>query len=182
MKLKNNKRIVIINTIAIFLTMFLFSNIYKWIPNFLTASLFPVNESLFEHLKLMYVTQIIVSLIVYMFLKSKNIKVNNYFLGLLLSTIFTILLFFLIYIPLYSRIGENLIVTMLLYLVVLIIGEYVFYLIMSKFKNLSFYNTISLLVIALTWLILIYLTFTPPHTEFFFDPISEIYGIPSNNQ
>ena len=44
--MKTNKKIIIIDTIAIFICMFLFHSIYNLIPNFLTAALFPVNESL----------------------------------------------------------------------------------------------------------------------------------------
>ena len=124
----NNKKVLFIETITIFLSMFLFHNIYNWFPNFLTASFFPVNESLFEHLKLMFTTQIIISLIIYLILKIKRIKFSNYLLGLLVSTIVTISLFFLIYLPIYNRFGENLFLTMSIYLITLIIGNIIFYL------------------------------------------------------
>ena len=177
MRYKNNKTILIINTIAIFSLMFLFSNIYKWFPNFLTASIFPVNESLFEHLKLMFMTEVIISSIVYLIFKYKKVKFNNYFLGLLVSTIVTISLFFLIYLPIYNRFGEGLLYTMIIYLIVLIIGNYIFYLIMSKTKNNFLYNAISIISILLIWLILIYFTFNPIRNDFFFDTVSETYGI-----
>ena len=125
--MKTNKNIIIINTIAIFICMFLFHSIYSLMPNFLTASLFPVNESLYEHLKLIYVTQILVGVIIYIVLIIKKIKVNNYFLGLLTSTILNIVIYFLIFIPLYNRFGESLILAMGLFLITLIITEYIFY-------------------------------------------------------
>lgn len=178
MRYRNNKKILIINTITIFLCMFLFSNIYKLLPNFLTATLFPVNESLFEHMKLMFISEIIVSLIVYLAFKFKGIKFNNYFLGLLVSTIFTIILFFLIYLPIYNRFGEGLVYTMIIYLIVLSIGNYIFYLIISKMKDNVFFNYVSLILISIIWIVLIYFTFNPRYTDFFFDTIDEIYGIP----
>ena len=105
----NNKKIIIIKTIAIFLSLFLFSNMYRWIPNFVTATIFPVNESLFEHLKMIYTCEIIVSLIIYLILKYKNIKIYNYFLALLIGTVFDIILFYLITLkdnkPLYNKIS-----------------------------------------------------------------------------
>ena len=88
MRYVNNKKIMIIKTIAIFLSLFLFSFGYKIFPNFLTAIIFPVNESLFEHLKMIYNAEIIISLIIYIILKIKKIKINNYFLSLLISTTF----------------------------------------------------------------------------------------------
>ena len=172
----NNKKVLFIATITIFLSMFLFHNIYNWFPNFLTASFFPVNESLFEHLKLMFTTQIIISLIIYLILKLKKIKFSNYLLGLLISTIVTISLFFLIYLPIYNRFGENLFLTMSIYLITLIIGNIIFYLI-SKRKHEFLLNLISLVIISIIVVILIYFTFNPLKNDFFFDSIEEIYGI-----
>ena len=176
----NNKKVLFIETITIFLSMFLFHNIYNWFPNFLTASLFPVNESLFEHLKLMFTTQIIISLIIYLILKLKRIKFSNYLLGLLISTIVTISLFFLIYLPIYNRFGENLFLTMSIYLITLIIGNIIFYLI-SKRKHEFLLNLISLVIISIIAVILIYFTFNPLKNDFFFDSIEEIYGIKNQN-
>ena len=172
----NNKKVLFIETITIFLSMFLFHNIYNWFPNFLTASFFPVNESLFEHLKLMFTTQIIISLIIYLILKIKRIKFSNYLLGLLVSTIVTISLFFLIYLPIYNRFGENLFLTMSIYLITLIIGNIIFYLI-SKGKHEFLLNEISLVIISIIAVILIYFTFNPLKNDFFFDSIEEIFGI-----
>lgn len=176
----NNKKVLFIETITIFLSMFLFHNIYNWFPNFLTASFFPVNESLFEHLKLMFTTQIIISLIIYLILKLKKIKFSNYLLGLLISTIVTISLFFLIYLPIYNRFGENLFLTMSIYLITLIIGNIIFYLI-SKRKHEFLLNLISLVIISIIAVILIYFTFNPLKNDFFFDSIEEIYGIKNQN-
>lgn len=177
MRYKNNKIIVIINTIAIFLAMFLFSFIYEKMPNFLTAALFPVNESLFEHLKLMYTSFVIISSITFIVLKVKKIKINNYFLATLISVLFNIGLFFLIYLPIYNRFGENLVFTMALYLITLIISEYIFYLITTKFSHRDIYNAISIVLLPVFWCLLIYFTFNPPRTDFFFDPIEEKYGL-----
>ena len=173
----NNKKIIIIKTIAIFLSLFVFSNGYKWFPNFLTAIIFPVNESLFEHLKMIYMTEIIISFIIYIILKRKKIQINNYFLALLISTIFNIILFYLIYLPIYNRFGEGLIYTMIIYFITLLISQYLFYLIIIR-KNYDFFNKLSIIIIPLIWIGLIYFTFNPPHTKFFFDPIKEVYGIP----
>ena len=175
--IKNNKKIVIINTIAIFLSMFLFSFIYNWFPNFLTASLFPVNESLFEHLKLIYTSFVIISLLTFLVLKLKKIKINNYFLATLSSVIVNIILFFLIYLPIYNRLGEGLIYTMIIYSITLVISEYIFYLIINK-HHLETINAISIILLPAIWCLLVYFTFNPMHTDFFFDPISETYGIP----
>ena len=177
MKYLNNKKIMIIKTITIFLSLFLFSYMYKWFPNFITSIIFPVNESLFEHLKMIYNANIIVSLIIYFIIKRRNIKINNYFISLFISTIFNIILFFLVYLPIYNRFGHNLVLTMFIYLITLIISQYLFYLITSHDNN-KFYNILCLIFIPLISIILMYFTYKPLKTEFFFDPISELYGIP----
>ena len=174
--MKKLKIIVIINTIAIFFGMFLFHFGYTLMPNFLTASLFPVNESLYEHLKLIYVTEMLVGFIVYLVLFIKKIKVNNYFLGLLVSTLVNIGLFFLIFLPLYNRFGENIVMTMGIFLVTLIITEYLFYLIMKK-DDLEILNFISIIIIPFIWVILFYFTLNPMHNDFFFDTKEEKYGL-----
>lgn len=171
-----NKKILFINTIIIFLSLFLFHNIYNLIPCSITSFLFPVNESLYEHLKLMVISEFIIGLINYLILKLKRIKFSNYILGLLTGTIITIILFFLIYLPIYNRFGENLIITMLIYLITLIIGNIIWYLISKKNHNKEL-NTLSLVIIIVITIILGYLTYNPLKTEFFFDPINEIYGI-----
>ena len=172
-----NKKLIIIKTITIFLSLFVFSYGYKIFPNFLTSLFFPVNESLFEHLKMIYNAEIIVSLVIYFILKIKNKKINNYFIALLLSTIFNIILFYLIYLPIYNRFGQNLIMTMIIYFITLLISQYLFYLITLK-KHNNFYNNICLVFILIIWIVLVYFTYNPFHNKFFFDSIDEIYGIP----
>lgn len=180
MRFKNNFKVVIIKTIAIFLSLFIFSFGYKVLPNFLTSIIFPVNESLFEHLKMIYNVEVIISLIIYIILKIKKKKINNYFIALLLSTVFNIILFYLIYLPVYNYFGQNLILTMSIYLITLVISQYLFYLITIKNHN-KFYNSLSLMIIPVIWVGLIYFTYNPLHTDFFFDPIDELYGIPKKN-
>ena len=48
----NLKKVKIINVFAVFLLSFLAHNIYKWFPNTITSIFFPVNESIFEHMKI----------------------------------------------------------------------------------------------------------------------------------
>ena len=124
----------------------------------------------------MVISEFIIGLITYLILKLKKIKFSNYISGLLIGTIITIILFFLIYLPIYNRFGENLIITMLIYLITLIIGNIIWYLISKKNHNKEL-NNLSLVIIIVITIILGYLTYNPLKTKFFFDPINEIYGI-----
>ena len=51
MKLKTIK---IISILGIFIISFLSHFIYQIIPNFITSIFFPVNESIFEHMKIIF--------------------------------------------------------------------------------------------------------------------------------
>ena len=48
----NLKKLKVINIVIVFLLSFLAHNLYKWFPNTFTAIFFPVNESIFEHMKI----------------------------------------------------------------------------------------------------------------------------------
>ena len=71
MTLKNTR---IISTIVIFLLCFLFHFIYDWLPNTLTAIFFPVNESIWEHMKLLFSAVCFYGIIDYIILQKFKVK------------------------------------------------------------------------------------------------------------
>lgn len=170
-----NKRFVIINTILTFAISFLVHHIYKWIPCTITT-IFPVNESLYEHMKLIYLSPIISSLIVYLYFKKENYVINNYLSGLIVSTIFNIILFYLIYLPIYYAVGESMIMTLSIYSITIIVSNYLYYLIIEM-KNNQKLNRISFISIILVGFILTYFTYKPLYIDFFRDPKTNVYGI-----
>lgn len=170
-----NKRFVIINIFLTFAISFLVHAIYEWIPSVVT-SIFPVNESLFEHVKLMYLSSIISSTILYFIFKFKKIYINNFLFGLLVSTIFNIILFYLVYLPIYYQIGENLTVTLIIYFITIIFSQYLYYLIITMNNNKKL-NTISFISLIVIMGILTYFTYHPLHVDFFRDPMKNTYGI-----
>ena len=171
-----NKKFVIINTILTFAIGFLVHNIYKWIPSVITT-IFPVNESLFEHMKLIFISPIISSLILYFYFKKKKQTINNYLFGLIVSTLFNIILFYLIYLPLYYRVGESMIMTLSIYFLTIAMSNYLYYLIIEM-KNNSKLNKLSFVVIIIVGFILTYFTYNPIKIDFFRDPKTNTYGIP----
>ena len=171
-----NKKFVMINTVLTFLVSFLVHYIYKWIPCFIT-SVFPVNESLYEHMKLIYLSPIISSLILYFYFKMKDYKINNYSFGLIVSTIFNIIIFYLIYLPLYYTVGQSMLMTLSIYFITIILSNYLYYLII-EIKDNSNLNKISLVFILMVGFILTYFTYKPLKIDFFRDPKTNYYGIP----
>ncbi len=170
-----NKRFVIYNTILTFAMGFLVHNLYNWMPCTITT-IFPVNESLYEHMKLIYLCPIISSIILFFIFRKKNHKLNNFLFGLMISTVFNIFLFYLVYLPFYRAYGSIMWMTLIIYFITIIISQYLYYLIinMKDNKRLDYISGISLIVL---FIILIYFTYHPLHIPFFEDPIHHYYGI-----
>ena len=162
--------------IFIFLIGFIIHNLYEWCPNIVTLILSPVNESVFEHMKMIYTSYIIWIIVKYFILKKYNIKENNFLLKELLTFLFNITLFLTIYWPIYSKFGENMLVTLTIYLISIIISQVLNYFIEFK-KDSNVLNIISLLVIFLIYAFTTYLTYNPPICKFFLDPTNNSYGL-----
>jgi len=171
-----NKRFVFINAILTFAVSFLVHNIYKWLPSVITT-IFPVNESLFEHMKLIFISPIISSVIVYWFFRKKDKIINNYLFGLIVSIIFNIIIFYLVYLPVYYSVGQSMFMTLSIYFITIVMSNYLYYLIIEM-KNNHKLNIISFFVIVVIGGILTYFTYNPIKIDFFRDPITKVYGIP----
>lgn len=170
-----NKAFVIINTFLIFGFAFITHNLYKWFPSFITT-IFPVNESFYEHLKMIFITPVIISTILYLIFSWQKKPINNYLGGLFVSTIFNILFFYLIYLPIYSLIGENMVVTLIIYFISIVVSQFINYLIICKRDN-SIFNIVSLIMMFIIVIALLYLTYNPIKIDFFLDRKDNIYGI-----
>jgi len=170
-----NKKFVILNTVLTFIMGFLVHFIYHWIPCTITT-IFPVNESLYEHMKLIYLSPIISSILLYFYYRKKNYTINNYLFGLIISTIFNIFIFYLIYLPLYYSIGQSLIMTLVIYFITICLSNYLFYLIIGMNNNKKI-NQISFIMLIVIEIILMYFTYHPLKIDFFRDPETNTFGI-----
>ena len=65
------KKIKITSAIIVILLTFPFHFMYQFKPNFLTAIFFPINESIWEHLKL-FITPALIAFIVEMLIMKKE--------------------------------------------------------------------------------------------------------------
>lgn len=171
-----NKRFVILNTILTFLMGFIIHGLYGWFPSVVT-SIFPVNESLYEHVKLIFYSPLISGTILYFLFKHKHIIINNFLFALFISTIFNIFLFYLAYLPIYYSIGSNLFVTLVVYFITICISNYLNYLIINTKGNKKCLNFISFIFIFIIMILLTYFTYYPMKTDFFRDPEGNYYGI-----
>lgn len=172
----NLKKILTLNIFIIFGLSFLTHFVYKILPIDLNAIFFPVNESIFEHMKMIYTTFLIDGIILYIIFKKTNTKYNNFLISLFTSSLISIISFLIIWLPIYYRIGENLIITLIVLLIAIILSQITSYYLLTSSNN-KMLNYISLILIITCIILFAYFTYNPLYNDFFFDPIKEKYGI-----
>ena len=174
------KKTRIISTIGIFLLCFLFHFMYDWFPCYFTTIFFPVNESIWEHMKLLFSAVVFYGIIDYMILEKFKIKYNNFFTNLFVTGITIIPIYLIMFLPIYYKIGENMIITIGIMLLAIIISQVISYYILKR-KDYDKLNIISLILIILSYIIFAYLTYYPIKNELFFDIKEEKYGLNNYN-
>ncbi len=170
------KRIKIVAVFGIFLLSFIAHFIYNIFPNPLFSIFFPVNESIWEHMKMLFTAIIIYGLIDYLLLKKFKVPSSNYLVSLFVTAILSIPIYLIIYLPIYHFTGENMFLNIGLLFLVIIITQILSYYILkeNKYQNL---NYVAIIGIILVYIILGILTYYPPLNDLFFDPSNEKYGI-----
>lgn len=176
----NLKRSRIISTIGIFLLCFLFHFIYEWLPSSITAIFFPVNESIWEHMKLLFSAVVFYGIVDYIILQKFKIKYNNLFTSLFISALAIIPIYLIMFLPIYYKIGKNMVITIGIMLIAIIISQVISYKIL-KARDFDKLNIISLILIIISYIIFAYLTYNPIKNELFFDTQEEKYGINNYN-
>ena len=178
MVIKLNKKLIIniIGTIFIFLIGFIIHNLYEWFPYGLTSIFAPVNESIFEHIKMIFTSYMIWIIVKHFILKKNNLKENSFVFKELLTTIFSIIIFLIIFLPIYNKFGENLSLTLLIYFISIALSFIFNYLINIK-KESRTLNIIGVISIIIIYIITTYLTYNPIICNFFLDPTNNSYGL-----
>ncbi len=171
----NLKKFKIISVFGTFLLAFLTHFLYDWFPNSLFSIFFPVNESIWEHMKMLFTTILLYELIEFIIFKVKNIQTNNFLFAALVSAFISIPIYLIMFLPIYYKMGENMVVTITIMLIDIIIVQVINYkILMTKELNL---NIISIIGIIVIYIIMGVLTYYPPESDLFFDPKEEKYGI-----
>ena len=156
----------IISTIFVMVLGTLLHFTYKWSNNNMLVGIFsPINESIWEHLKLMFFPMLITIIIGYLY-KGKDI--DNYLSSKVIGTI-VMLSFTIVFYYTYSGIlGTNYTgVDVSIFFIAVALGQYVSYKLMkTKFHGNNITATIILLVLLLCFVIF---TFFPPNIALFND-------------
>ena len=91
------KWIKLVSTFGIFFLCFLTHFIYEWFPNTLFSIFFPVNESIWEHMKMLFTAVILYSIIDYLILRSFKQKTDNFLINVFITATTSIPIFLILY-------------------------------------------------------------------------------------
>jgi len=171
------KKIKLIGIFVIFAISFLSHFIYEWLPNNLFSILFPVNESIWEHMKLIVTPVLIFSIFEYIIYRKKNIEYNNFILSYAVSMILGIIIYLIIYLPIENIFGHSMIVAIVILFITFIVVEFISYYIMNS-REIKYSNIIGISLIILIYIVFGYLTYNPIESDLFYDKEKKIYGIP----
>lgn len=167
------KKRILISTIAIFLLCCLTHFVYDWIPNDFFAIFFPVNESKWEHMKMMY-TSILLFEFARAFYQIKHQQEISIFAAWS-SALCSIPIYLLMDFPFDYFMGHVMIVSFILLFFTLFLTQWIREKMIRKESSFLFYFTI--IGIILSYIGLGYLTYHPLHTDLFFDEKTKIYGL-----
>ena len=94
---------------------------YDKFPSFITSIFAPVNESVWEHMKILFGSIILAGIIQKMFLIAKKQKVNNLCFSNFIAALTSIPIFLILFLPIYWGIGHNMFITLVIMFVAIAI-------------------------------------------------------------
>lgn len=144
--------------------------------NQLVASFSAVNESVWEHLKLLYFPMLLTTIIGYFYIgKSSTNFLCAKTLGIITSILFVIVFFYT-----YSGIiGKSIVfIDISSFFIAVILGEYVSFKLMTS--NFQYNNIIAVFILIILLISFIVFTYFTPELGIFKDPVNGEYGIIEN--
>jgi len=126
---------------------------------------FPINESVWEHLKLGFYAWLLYGISNYFFL---NDKANNYWLGIFLAGLATNLFNVLFFYTYTGILGYSILaLDIASYLVSCIIGAYVYYKVLTLSPLCPYIDILGILLLFLSFLLFAFFTYNPPNLPLF---------------
>ncbi|RKD29318.1 hypothetical protein BET01_08160 [Lacrimispora algidixylanolytica] len=160
------KYVVIIGILFVWIIGTLFHFVYEWSgENLIVGLISPVNESVWEHMKLIFFPMLLFGLLT----KNKDTnpcQTSAYYAGMLIGTLLIPVMFYL-YTPILGK--SSLVIDILIfYLSVFIAFAFSYYL--SKNCLLRKYNGLLFFAVTLLMLLFFIFTFVPPPLPIFSTP------------
>ncbi|MDO5558688.1 MAG: DUF6512 family protein [Oscillospiraceae bacterium] len=182
--MKNNTSLsissVLMNSIILGIAGSLFHMLYQITgENTLAALISPVNESIWEHLKIVFFPLLIWWIIMYLFKKdlwdiSRSTWLTSAAVSLITAPLFVILLYYSYTgaLGIHSLIADISLVFITSFLALSIAGHFLKYARPDKFTS-----ALSIVIIIVIVAAFIYFTFFPPKLPLFLDSVTRTYGI-----
>lgn len=162
--------------ISIITLGFLLHYIYSFTGNSKIVGLFaPVNESVWEHLKLGYWSVVLFSVAEYLQIKN---SANNYYLAKLIGVLTLEITILLIFYGYTCIIGKNIfLMDIFSYILGVIVCQYLTYNLFQLKLFSKLFNRISLAAFIAIGILFGVTTYYPPHASIFMDNSTKTYGI-----
>ncbi len=150
---------------------------YEWSNNsLLIASFSAVNESTWEHLKLVFFPMLLTTIIGYFYI-GKNFK--NFLCAKAIGIITSILFIVVFFYTYTGIIGTNFaFLDISSFFISVLLGEYVTYKVLLS--NSSCNNKFAIISIVVLLFCFVFFTYYPPKIALFKDPINNSFGIKNN--
>ena len=159
------KKIKTVSVFGIFSLCFLIHFLYNWFPNTLFSIFFPVNESIWEHMKMISSSILIWSVLEFFLYKRFKINHNNFVLSTFLESILSI----------YHFTGSIFILNIIvLFISIYFVNVISYYILSLRPLHLEGLGIIGIILIYIIFGIL---TYNPPFNDLFFDKLENKYGI-----
>ncbi len=179
--MKNMKKVVIVEVVAIIIVIVLgtlFHFLYEWTQNNCIALISPVNESNWEHIKIMFYPYLLVSVFEYFFFGKDT---HNYVFGKAIGVLTFIIVTFglTVLMEIFTQ-DPPFILHFIAYIAGAVIGQYVSYQIITDKDYGGCTRWLGYVILVLFIIIITLFTFRPLHHDFFMDKNTMTYGIPED--
>ncbi len=166
--MKHLKRYTIIGIVFVLITGTLAHFLYDWSGNNYIVGLFtPINESIWEHMKLLFFPMLFYSLfIIYKFKKTYSCITTSLFFGIITGT-FLIPIFFYAYT---SILGKDIFILDIGTFILSIIISFRFSYKLTLFRRLEPYKLLLCGLVCILFICFMVFTYNPPKTRIFEDP------------
>ena len=170
------KKIKIFIILLSFILSFPIHFIYDLFPCFLTSIIAPVNESIWEHMKIIYTSIILSNIVEYFIYKKRNIKANNFILSIPVSSILGIIFYLIIYLIIDLFIPHNFYIAITIMFITYIFSNIISYFILNK-KEIPNQKELGISLILISYIVFTHLTYYPPKSYLFIDQITNTFGV-----
>lgn len=177
--MEEKKKLKIVSIISFFVIAIigtLLHFIYEFsLENKFVGSFSAVNESVFEHLKILVMPMFLVSIYEFIIFKSRK---YNLFVALLFRIIAGIVFVILVFYTYTHIIGKNIaIVDILTFYIAILISQIIWYIVLVKCSFSKNISIISLIISLSMFVLFVIFTYFPPKLELFRDSTNSTYGI-----